>query len=70
MYVKHDQYRRADSMMCSSFTSGDVSIKKTVTVTCNTALEGKFFEIIAISLPGLPITALKVFEIERFGKYN
>lgn len=70
MYVKPAPYKRADSMMCNSFTSGDVSIKKTVTVTCNTALEGKFFEIVATSLQGLPKPTLKVFEIERFGKYN
>lgn len=67
MYVKHAPFKRADSMMCNSFTSVDVSIKKTVTVTCNTALEGKFFEIVATSLPR---TTLKVFEIERFGKYK
>ncbi|XP_052685714.1 uncharacterized protein LOC128165338 [Crassostrea angulata] len=70
VYVKHDPYRRADSMICSNFTSGDFSIKKTVTVTCKTPLEGKFFELVATRLPGLPRTTLKVFEIERFGLYN
>lgn len=70
MYVKHDPYRRADSIICSNFTSGDVSIKKTITVTCNTPLQGKFIEIVATSLPGLPRTTLKVFELERFGTYD
>ncbi|XP_052685705.1 uncharacterized protein LOC128165327 [Crassostrea angulata] len=66
VYVKNDSYRRADSMICLNFTSGDVSMKKTVTVTCNTPLQGNFFEIVASSFPGLPRTTLKVFEIERF----
>lgn len=70
VYVKNDPYRRADSIICSNFTSGDVSIKKTITVTCNTPLQGKFFEIVATSLRSLPRTTLKVFEIERFGMYD
>lgn len=70
VYVKLDRYRRADSMICLNFTSGDVSIKKTVTVTCNIPLQGKFIEIIASSLRSLPRTTLKVFEFERFGMFH
>lgn len=70
VYVKLDRYRRADAMICLNFTSGDVSIKKTVTVTCNIPLQGKFIEIIASSLRSLPRTTLKVFEFERFGMFH
>lgn len=70
VFVKLDRYRRADSMICLNFTSGDVSIKKTVTVTCNIPLQGKFIEIIASSLRSLPRTTLKVFEFERFGMFH
>lgn len=67
VYVKYDLYRRVDLMMCNSFISGDVSIKKIVIVMCNIVFEGKFFEIVVISLLRI---ILKVFEIECFGKYK
>lgn len=55
-----------ESEICRKFTYSDrLSSKKTVTVTCNPPLQGKWIEIVA---SGSQDITLKVFEFERFGK--
>lgn len=65
--VKQSQYTSTESEICSKFTYSDLSSKKTVTVTCNPPLQGKWIEIIA---SGSQDITLKVFEFERFGKFK
>lgn len=58
-----------ESEICSKFTYSDLSSKKTVTVTCNPPLQGKWIEIVASGSQDITLT-LKVFEFERFGKFK
>lgn len=67
VFVKQLPYTRDELDICSKFTYNSRSMKKTVTVTCNRPLQGKYIEIIASSSTE---TTLKVFEIERFGKLS
>uniref|UniRef100_A0A8W8KJC8 Receptor-type tyrosine-protein phosphatase T n=1 Tax=Magallana gigas TaxID=29159 RepID=A0A8W8KJC8_MAGGI len=64
IFVKQLPYTRDKLEICSKFTYSNRSITKTVTVTCNRPLQGKYIEIVASSSTE---TTLKVFEIERFG---
>lgn len=68
--VKQSQYTSMESEICSKFTYSDLSSKRTVTVskrtvtvTCNPPLQGKWIQIDA---SGSQDITLKVFEIERF----
>lgn len=65
--VKQLPYTREELDICSKFTYSNRSIKKTVTVKCNRPLQGKYIEIVASSPAE---TTLKVFEIERFGRFR
>lgn len=65
--VKQSQYTSKESEICSKFTYSDLSSKKTVTITCNTPLQGKWIDIVA---SGSQYVTLKVFEFERFGKFK
>lgn len=67
VFVKQGPYKRNEMEICSKFTYSNRSIKKTVTVTCNRPLQGKYIEIVASSSTE---TTLKVFEIERFGRFR
>lgn len=67
MSVKQSQYTSKESEICSKFTYSDLSSKKTVTITCNTPLQGKWIDIVA---SGSQDITLKVFEFERFGKFK
>lgn len=67
VYVKQISYEFLESEICDEFTHSNVSTEKTVTVTCNRPLQGKYFEIVASSPSE---TTLKVFEIERFGMFT
>lgn len=58
-----------ESEICRKFTYSDLSSKKTVTVTCNPSLQGKWIEIVASGSQDITLT-LKVFEFERFGKFK
>uniref|UniRef100_A0A8W8MGE6 EGF-like domain-containing protein n=1 Tax=Magallana gigas TaxID=29159 RepID=A0A8W8MGE6_MAGGI len=62
--VKQSEYTSMESEICRKFTYSDrLSSKKTVTVTCNPPLQGKWIEIVA---SGSQDITLKVFEFERF----
>lgn len=65
MSIKQSEYTSMESEICRKFTYSDLSSKKTVTVTCNPPLHGKWIEIVA---SGSQYITLKVFEFERFGK--
>lgn len=65
--VKQSEYTSMELEICSKFTHSDLSSKKTVTVTCNPPLHGKWIEIVA---SGSQYITLKVFEFERFGKFK
>lgn len=68
MSVKQSEYTSMESEICRKFTYSDrLSSKKTVTVTCNPPLQGKWIEIVA---SGSQDITLKVFEFERFGKFK
>lgn len=67
VFVKQSQYTSMESEICSKFTYSDLSSKRTVTVTCNPPLQGKWIQIDA---SGSQDITLKVFEIERFGKFK
>lgn len=67
VFVKQLPYTRDELDICSKFTYNSRSIKKTVTFTCNRLLQGKYIEIVASSSAK---TTLKVFEIERFGRFK
>nr|XP_034315169.1 uncharacterized protein LOC117685067 isoform X2 [Crassostrea gigas] len=61
--VKQSVYTSMESEICRTFTYSDLSSKKTVTVTCNPPLHGKWIDIVA---SGSQDINLKVFEFERF----
>lgn len=67
VFVKQLPYTRDELDFCSKFTYSSRSMKKTVTVKCNRPLQGKYIEIVASSSTE---TTLKVFEIERFGRFK
>lgn len=67
IFVKELPYTRNEMEICSKFTYRNGSMKKTVTVTCNRPLQGKYIEIVASSTA---VTTLKVFEIELFGRFR
>lgn len=65
--VKQTQYTSMESEICRKFTHSDLSSKRTVTVTCNPPLQGKWIEIVASGSQDINLT---VFEFERFGKFK
>lgn len=65
--VPQDPFKIVESEICSEFTYSNKSTKKTVTVTCNRPLQGKYIQIVASTQSE---TTLKVFEISRFGKFT
>lgn len=64
VFVKQKKFTRNEWDICNKISNE--SNKKTVTVTCNRPLQGIYIEIVA---SGSSKTTLKVFEIERFGKF-
>lgn len=65
VFVKQMEFTRDEWEICSKISLG--SNKTTVTVKCNQSLQGKYIEIVASG--GSSETTLKVFEIERFGRF-
>lgn len=64
VFVKQNQLTRDEWEFCGKISSG--KNKTTVTVTCTRPLRGKYIEVVA---SGSSVTTLKVFEIERFGRF-